>query len=144
MKVESESNGLVLLVEDDPADVLIARRAFKRAKIQNRLVVAGDGDEAWDYLCRPDSERPCLVLLDLNLPRVGGMELLARMKGHERLRDIPVVVLSTSSDRADVEGSYHRGANTYVTKPVDFACFVDAIATIGHYWLDVAEVPQHH
>jgi len=133
----------LLLVDDDLDDMFIAKRALRVAHVDADVRMAGDGEEAWQYLCHPDSPRPRLVLLDLNMPRLSGLGLLARMKGDPDMRDIPVVILSTSSNASDVAACYDNGANTYIAKPLDFDDFVDVMATIGHYWLDVAELPDH-
>jgi CheY-like chemotaxis protein len=136
----------VLLVEDDPGDVLIAREAFADGGVDDdrtRLTVVCDGDEALAYLRRPDAARPDLILLDLNLPRRDGREVLAEIKNDERLRHIPVVVLTTSQSQEDVTRSYELQANAYVTKPADFDEFVAVVRQIGHFYLSVAKLPPH-
>lgn len=139
----------VLLVEDDIEDVEITRRAFRKGKIANSLHVVRDGEEAMEFLRHTgryrdaaQAPRPGLILLDLNLPRLDGREVLKRIKGDPGLRRIPVVVLTTSSEEADVLGCYDQGANTYITKPVEFDKFVEAVLAIGKYWLLVAEIPD--
>jgi len=140
----------VLLVEDDLEDVEITRRAFRRGRIANPLHVVRDGEEAMEFLRHTgryadggeDAPRPGLILLDLNLPRLDGRAVLERIKGNPDLRRIPVVVLTTSSEEADVGGCYEDGANTFITKPVEFADFLEAVVTIGRYWLCVAEIPR--
>ncbi|MFW6158298.1 MAG: response regulator [Planctomycetota bacterium] len=138
----------VLLVEDDPDDVAITRRAFRKGKIANPLHVVRDGEEALEFLRRTgryeaaSAPRPGLVLLDLNLPRVNGREVLHIVKGTPGLKRIPVVVLTTSDQESDITDCYDRGANTYITKPVDFHKFIQAVTTIGRYWLVLAEIPD--
>lgn len=138
----------VLLVEDDPEDVYIAQRAFKEGKLANPLHVVRTGEEALDYLRQTgkyaqqtEAAKPGLILLDLNLPTMNGHEVLEEIKSDPDLRRIPVVVLTTSAEEADVLGCYDEGANTYIVKPVDFENFLKAVVTIGHYWLGFAELP---
>ena len=135
----------VLLVEDDPGDVLIAREALKASKLESRLTVVPDGVEALAYLRREgeytDAERPDLILLDLNLPRKSGHEVLAEVKADPVLRKIPVVVLTTSGASEDVALSYDLHANVYVTKPVDFDHFTAVIKQIDDFFLTVAKLP---
>ena len=134
----------VLLVEDDPGDVLMTREAFDE-RLHNRLDVVTDGAEALAYLRREppyaDVERPDLILLDLNLPRRDGREVLAEIKADEGLRHIPVVILTTSQAEEDVLRSYRLHANAYVTKPVDFDGFIDAIKQIDHFFVQVVQLP---
>lgn len=132
----------ILLVEDNPDDVELTRIAFREAKIANRLVVVSDGAEALDYLHArgPYSDRdpgdlPSLVLLDLNLPKVDGREVLQAIRGNEATKGLPVVVLTTSTEPFDVEASYALGVNSYIQKPVDFEQFVWAVKQVGLYWL---------
>ncbi len=139
----------VLLVEDDREDIEITTRAFKKGKIANPLYVVRDGEEAMEFLQHKGrytdaakAPRPGLILLDLNLPRLDGREVLKLLKTDPNLRRIPVVVLTTSSEEADVLGCYDQGANTYITKPVEFQGFLQAVITIGQYWLCVAEIPN--
>ena len=139
----------ILLVEDNPDDVELTRLAFAEAKIANRLVVVGDGAEALDYLFgrgrhegRDPADLPSLVLLDLNLPKVDGREVLQAIRGEERTRTLPVVVLTTSTEPFDVEASYALGVNSYIQKPVDFEQFVWAVQQVGLYWL-VLNHPQN-
>jgi two-component system response regulator len=132
----------ILLVEDNPDDVELTRIAFNQAKIANKLVVARDGAEALDYLFargafadRDPAHLPSIVLLDLNLPKVDGREVLQAIRGNELTRSLPVVVLTTSVEPFDVEASYALGVNSYIQKPVDFEHFVWAVQQVGLYWL---------
>ena len=134
----------VLLVEDDPGDVLMTREAFEEY-LNNRLDVVNDGAEAIAYLRREgeyvDAPRPDLILLDLNLPRRDGREVLAEVKDDVDLRTIPVIVLTTSQADEDVLRSYQLHANAYVTKPVDFDGFIEAIRQIDHFFVSVVQLP---
>ncbi|HVI59531.1 MAG TPA: response regulator [Luteimonas sp.] len=132
----------ILLVEDNPDDVELTRIAFAEAKVANNLVVAGDGAEALDYLFargahagRDPDDLPSIVLLDLNLPKVDGREVLQAIRANEKTRGLPVVVLTTSTEPFDVEASYALGVNSYIRKPVDFEQFVWAVKQVGLYWL---------
>jgi two-component system response regulator len=129
--------GTILLVDDSPDDVALTLRAFRTNNITNKVDVASDGEEALDYL-QQDTERhpnPVLILLDINLPKVSGLEVLRQIRTDERTRFLPVVVLSTSSEDRDIIESYHLGANSYIRKPVVFNEFVDAVRVLGLYWL---------
>jgi CheY-like chemotaxis protein len=136
----------VLLVEDDPGDVLMTQEAFQDYKIANTLNVVTNGEDAISYLRRQgafkDAVRPDLVLLDLNLPRRDGREVLRDIKGDPDLRRIPIVVLTTSDAEADVLGSYDLHANAYVRKPVDFEQFVAAIRAIDDFFISVVRLPS--
>ena len=132
----------ILLVEDNPDDVELTRLAFNEAKIANRLTVVGDGAQALDYLFargdyagRSPDDLPSIVLLDLNLPKVDGREVLQAIRSNEATRTLPVVVLTTSAEPFDVEASYALGVNSYIQKPVDFEQFVWAVKQVGLYWL---------
>ena len=132
----------ILLVEDNPDDVELTRLAFDEAKIANQLAVVGDGAEALDYLFargrfadRDPADLPSLVLLDLNLPKVDGREVLQAIRANEATRGLPVVVLTTSTEPFDVEATYALGVNSYIQKPVDFEQFVWAVKQVGLYWL---------
>jgi len=136
------SDGTVLLVEDNPDDVALTLRAFRKQNLEHRVHVAVDGAEALDYLFatgkyadRDPSKLPQVVLLDLNLPKIGGLEVLRRLRGDARTRHLPVVVLTSSLDERDMIDSYNLGANSYVRKPVDFLEFVGAASQLGLYWL---------
>ena len=139
---------IILLVEDNPDDVELTLRAFKKCNIANEVVVARDGVEALDYLFgtgayagRDLSVMPAVVLLDLKLPRIDGMEVLRRLRADERTRFLPVVVLTSSNEDQDVVNSYQLGANSYIRKPVDFIQFIDAARQLGMYWLLLNEAP---
>jgi CheY-like chemotaxis protein len=136
----------VLLVEDDPGDVLLIREAFEFNKVHNNLHVVGDGEQALHFLRREGehagSRRPDLVLLDLNLPRKDGREVLAEVKGDPDLRTIPIVVLTTSEAEEDVLKSYQLHANAYVTKPVDFERFVAIVRQIDDFFVSVVRLPS--
>jgi CheY-like chemotaxis protein len=135
----------ILLVEDDQGDVLMTREAFEHHKIRNRLFVVSDGVEALQFLRREDPytdvPRPGLILLDLNLPRKDGREVLSDIKSTPELRTIPVCVLTTSEAEEDVLRSYHLHANAYVTKPVDFDRFIEAVRQIDNFFLAVVKLP---
>ena len=136
----------VLLVEDDPGDVLMTREAFDDNKVANRLQVVSDGVSALAFLRKEgehaDAPTPDLVLLDLNLPRMDGREVLEAMKNDEALRSIPVVVLTTSEAEEDVVRSYALHANAYVTKPVDFDRFIEVVRQIDEFFVEVVRLPQ--
>jgi two-component system response regulator len=132
----------ILLVEDNADDELLTRRAFKKNNIMNEIVVAHDGVEALDYLFgtgiyagRDVSQTPQVVLLDLNLPRIGGLDVLKKIREDERTRFLPVVVLTSSKQDEDVVRSYTFGANSFVRKPVEFGEFIEAVKTLGLFWL---------
>lgn len=135
----------VLLVEDDDGDVLMTREAFEHHKIRNKLHVVQDGEEALQFLHREgphaDAPRPGLILLDLNLPRRDGREVLAELKADPELRVIPVVVLTTSEAEEDIVRSYALHANAYVSKPVDFDRFIDVIRQIDDFFVTVVKLP---
>ena len=142
---ESEAQPIeVLLVEDDPGDVQLTKEAFEEHKVRNRLTVVSDGVDALAYLRRdpsvyPDAVRPDLILLDLNLPRRDGREILGEIKADEDLRTIPVVVLTTSEAEEDIARSYDLGANAYVTKPVDFDRFIEVVRKIDDFFVTVVK-----
>jgi len=127
----------ILLVEDNPDEEALTVRAFEKSNISNEVVVARDGAEALAYLFPGDGDgpRPALILLDLNLPKVGGLEVLRRMQADARTRLIPVVVLTSSKQEEDILDSYRSGANAYVRKPVNFSDFADAVRALGVFWL---------
>ena len=135
----------VLLVEDNPGDVRLTREAFRDAKMHLEMHVARDGVAAMEFLRRqgdyPNSPRPDLILLDLNLPRKDGREVLAEIKGDPSLKAIPVVILTTSAADADIERSYLLHANCYISKPVDLEGFLTVIRSIDDFWLSVVKLP---
>jgi CheY-like chemotaxis protein len=135
----------ILLVEDDPGDVLMTKEALADAKMGNKLHVVTNGEEALAFLFQQgeyaDAPRPGLVLLDLNLPRVDGREVLARIKVDDALRRIPVVVLTTSEAEEDILRSYDLHANAYVTKPVDFEAFVKVVRQVDEFYITVVRLP---
>jgi two-component system response regulator len=136
------SDGPILLVEDNPDDVMFTLRAFAKNHIRNEIVVACDGEEALQRLLPDDGTppmRPALVLLDVNLPKVNGLEVLRRIRDDERTSTLPVVVLTTSNEERDIVESYRLGANSYVRKPVVFGEFLNAANLLGMYWLLVNE-----
>src|ERR1700681_2934997 len=139
--------GRILLVEDDPKDVELTLTALEEYKLANEVVVARDGEEALDYLYRRgnfatrSTDNPAVLLLDLKLPKVDGLEVLQQMKSDEKLKLIPVVVLTSSHEEKDVVASYKIGVNGYVDKPVDFHQFVEAIRELGVFWAVINEPP---
>jgi two-component system response regulator len=132
------SDGPILLVEDNPDDVMFTLRAFAKNHIRNEIVVASDGEVALQLLF-PENDghpiRPALVLLDINLPKIDGLEVLRHIRDHDRTRALPVVVLTTSNEERDILESYRIGANSFVRKPVVFGEFVEAANVLGVYWL---------
>jgi CheY-like chemotaxis protein len=139
---------IILLVEDNEDDEEFTLRALQRAHVTNRVVVVRDGSEAIDFLFglgahagRDLALMPAVVLLDLKLPKMGGLDVLRRMRADDRTRYVPVVVLTSSSQDEDILGSYHSGANSYVRKPVEFADFATAVAQLGIYWTIANEPP---
>lgn len=136
----------ILLVEDNPGDVRLTREAFKEGKVRNNLHVAKDGVEAMAFLHREgeysDAPRPDLIVLDLNLPKKDGREVLAEVKTDDELRHIPVVVLTTSQAEEDILKTYNLHANCYITKPLDFGQFIKVIRSIEDFWLTVVKLPS--
>lgn len=139
----------ILLVEDNPQDAELMTRALKKHNLANRLFTVEDGAEALDLLfCRGKfaardlSYPPKVVLLDLKLPKVSGMEVLRVLKGDERTRDVPVVIVTSSCEDPDIKAAYDLGANSYVVKPVDFEAFSEAMSKIGLYWLLINQPPK--
>jgi CheY-like chemotaxis protein len=139
--------GRILMVEDDPKDVELTLTALEEYKLANEVVVARDGEEALDYLhCRGrftdrPNDNPAVLLLDLKLPKVDGLEVLKQIKSDERLKLIPVVVLTSSHEEKDMVSSYKLGVNAYVVKPVDFHEFVNAVKELGVFWAVINEPP---
>lgn len=136
----------ILLVEDSPGDVRLTREAFNDARIANNLHVAADGEAALDFLLRrgghEQAPRPDLILLDLNLPKKDGREVLAEIKDSASLKHIPVVVLTTSQAERDIVESYQLHANCFVTKPVDFAQFIGVVRSIQDFWFTIVKLPE--
>lgn len=137
---------IILLVEDSSSDEELTLRALKRHNISNRVVVTRDGAEALDYLFaegshagRNPDEVPQVVLLDLNLPKIDGIEVLRRIRADERTKLLPIVILTSSREDKDILGGYASGANSYVVKPVDFTQFAEAVRQLGSYWLGLNE-----
>lgn len=141
------TSGTILLVEDNADDVELTLRAFKKNNIANKVVVARDGVEALDLLlargphASPDPHAISLVLLDLKLPRVDGLEVLAKIRADERTKLLPVVILTSSKEEQDLVKGYTLGANSYIRKPVDFSQFIEAVRQLGLYWLVLNEAP---
>jgi len=139
--------GRILLVEDDPKDTELTMTALEEYNLGNEVVIAGDGEEALDYLyCRGpfegrSGENPAVLLLDLKLPKVDGLQVLATIKADDKLKMIPVVVLTSSREERDMVASYKLGVNAYVVKPVDFHEFVNAIKELGVFWAIINEPP---
>ncbi|NPV14899.1 response regulator [candidate division WOR-3 bacterium] len=136
----------ILLVEDNPGDVRLTQEALREAKVRNNLHIVRDGEEALKFLYRKDgfsdAPRPDIILLDLNLPKKNGQEVLAEIKADPSLRRIPVVILTTSKAEEDILKSYDLHANCYVTKPVDFEQFIRVIKSIQEFWLTVVKLPE--
>lgn len=143
-----KDGGRILMVEDNPDHADLTIRALRRHNLQNEIDVVGDGADALDYLFGRDryegrrpEELPVLVLLDLKLPKVDGLEVLQALRGDPRTRVLPVVVLTSSNEERDIVASYHGGANSYIRKPVDFHEFTEAVGKLGLYWLLLNEPP---
>jgi CheY-like chemotaxis protein len=136
----------ILLVEDNPGDARLAKEALKESKLKNQLFIVEDGIEAIEFLMKKghykDVESPDLILLDLNLPRKDGREVLADIKSDDNLKHIPVVVLTTSKAEEDVLKSYNLHANCYITKPIDFNQFIEVIQSIENFWLTIVKLPR--
>ena len=135
----------LLLVEDNPGDVRLAREALKESKVKNRLFVVEDGVEAMSFLRQEGkyagAPRPDLIILDLNLPRKSGREVLAELKNDEELKRIPVVILTVSRDEEDIIRAYNHHANCYITKPLDFGKFMEITRAIEEFWLTIVKLP---
>jgi len=143
----TQDDKVILLVEDTEDDIELTLLALERSKISNAVVVARDGAEALAYLfgsgdaAQPPGELPQVVLLDLKLPKVGGLEVLQRIRADARTRRLPVVILTSSSEEQDLISGYDLGANSYISKPVDFDQFTQAVQTMGLYWLVLNKMP---
>ena len=147
-KEATVKNKWILLVEDNADDEELTRRALKKNKIRNELVVARDGAEALDYLlgggnpAGPDTDNlPTVVLLDLKLPKIDGLEVLRRLRENEKTALVPVVILTSSKEEQDIAKAYKNGCNSYIRKPVDFVQFTEAVQNMGLYWLMLNETP---
>lgn len=140
---------VILMADDDDDDFLLTQKALKESKLLNTLVRVSDGEELLDYLFKrggyKDSEtmRPGVILLDLNMPRKDGREALKEIKADETLRDIPVVIFTTSKAEEDVIRSYQLGVNSFITKPVTFGNLLKVMSSFGRYWLEIVELPKH-
>jgi CheY-like chemotaxis protein len=148
MNQKATSQRMILLVEDNPDDEALTRRALAKNNIQNEVIVARDGAEALDVLfgTGPHAGHPTapeLILLDLKLPKIDGLEVLRRVRANEGTRLLPVVILTSSREERDLISGYGLGANSYIRKPVDFAQFVEAVRQLGLYWLVLNEPPPH-
>lgn len=135
----------ILLVEDNPGDIRLIKEILKETKIQNNIRVAMDGEAALNLLSNLDdltTHRPDLILLDLNLPKIDGRELLAEIKDNEDLKSIPVVILTTSTAEEDIIGTYNNHANSYITKPVDLDHFIEVVESIMDFWLSIVKLPR--
>ena len=140
----------VLLAEDNEHDIVATKRAWKKNKIENSLRIVRDGEECLDYLYRrgkysePESApRPCLLLLDINMPKIGGIEVLRQIRGDDKMKSLPVVILTTSRTEEDKTECYNLNVNAYIVKPVGFENFADAISKINLFW-QIVELPVHH
>jgi len=139
---------VILLVEDNPTDEELTLRALRKSNVANDVVVARDGAEALDYLfargayaARDPADLPHVVLLDLNLPKIGGLDVLRAIRADERTRTLPVVILTSSAEEKDLVGSYGAGANSYIVKPVDFSQFSESVRQLGLYWIVLNRTP---
>jgi len=145
-EVFAEHPVVILMAEDNPTDVLIAREGLASAKMPNTLHVVDDGIETMAFLRRQGKHagapRPDLILLDLNMPRMNGQEVLAEIKAEDDLKSIPVIIFTTSESRDDVEKAYRRHANCYISKPVDFDEFTEVVQTIQDFWISVVTLPR--
>ncbi len=142
------SDKVILLVEDNPSDINLTRRALEKSHILNELVVAEDGEEALDYLCgtgkyagRDIYRVPSMILLDIKLPGLDGLQVLKSIRQHPVLHRLPVVILTSSKEEQDLSASYDLGVNSYIRKPVDFYQFAEAVRSLGLYWLVLNEMP---
>lgn len=133
----------ILLIEDNPADILLTIEAFKECKQQHNIVAIKDGTEAMEYLGNPANRKPDLILLDLNLPKKDGRELLAEMKSDKFLRMIPVIILSTSRSEKDILTSYELRANCYICKPLELDNFIEVVMSLEQFWLNTVRLPDH-
>ena len=144
MNQRNSSHRPILLVEDNPMDIDLTLRAFDKQHFVNPIEVARDGEEAvnWTARCDAGEQAPLIVLLDLKLPKIDGLEVLRRFREHPIFKVIPVIVLTSSSEDKDIQTAYERGANSYIVKPVDFEKFVKVAAEIEIYWLAMNQLPR--
>ncbi len=137
----------ILLVEDNEGDIVLTTQALKKANVTNGINVVKDGDEAMKFLRKEGkyegAETPDLILLDINLPKMDGMEVLTEIKNDEALKSIPVVILTTSDSENDIIKSYNNHANCYITKPVDFRKFMEVVQMIKDFWISIVKLPKH-
>jgi CheY-like chemotaxis protein len=142
--MRSNSTGNILLIEDNPMDVELTQRAFAKRKLVNPLVVARDGEEALQHMARWEAGEPAplVILLDLKLPKIDGLEVLRRIRAHPQFYSIPIIVLTTSSEDRDVQAAYQLGANSYILKPVDFDKFLQVAGQIELYWCALNTPPR--
>ena len=132
----------ILLVEDNEGDIVLAREALEEARIKNKITVITDGEKALEYLfCNDNNRKPDLILLDMNLPKVNGLEVLAKIKADEALKIIPVVMLTTSTSEQDVLDAYRNYVNCYINKPIDLEEFIVVIRNIENFWLNTVKLP---
>jgi CheY-like chemotaxis protein len=136
----------ILLVEDNEGDILLTLEAFKEIKVKNKIAVVKDGEEAIEFLKNEgryaDSQLPHLILLDINMPKLSGIEVLDFIKKDERLKKIPVVMLTTSSSESDISECYDKSANCFITKPLDFGKFINVVEAIETFWFTIARLPK--
>ena len=140
---------VILMADDDDDDFLLTQKALKASKLLNTLVRVGDGEELMDYLLargeyeNQETQRPGIILLDLNMPRKDGREALAEIKSYDHLKDIPVVVFTTSKAEEDVFKTYQLGVSSFITKPVTFNNLLEVMSSLGRYWFEIVELPKH-
>jgi CheY-like chemotaxis protein len=144
----SERTTTILIAEDDPDDRLLVKDAFEETRLNTHLRFVEDGEDLMNYLCRrgryrvhEQAPKPAIILLDLNMPKKDGREALGEIKANSKLRAIPIVILTTSREKADIIRSYDLGANSYVTKPMTFKALVRVVKDLGRYWLNIVELP---
>ena len=133
----------ILLVEDNEGDIILTLEALKEMKTRNRVTVARNGEKALELLAST-IELPDLVLLDINLPKVDGIEVLANIKRDPKFKSIPVIMLSTSSSESDINAAFANNANHFISKPVDLSCFMEVVTTIENFWIGITKLPQQH
>jgi len=145
--MENEIKARILLVEDNEGDIVLTLEALKHARLSNHISIARDGLEALEFLNREGvfskAEKPDLILMDINLPKINGKELLSIIKKEENLKAIPVIMLTTSDSEKDIVDSYNNYANCYITKPVDFLKFMDVVMEIKNFWVSIVKLPKN-